>query len=37
MMRYHDAIASSFVAKVRGEVVAYFRAVAAKRHNSMRN
>jgi hypothetical protein len=32
-----DATASSFVAKVRGEVFAYFHAVAVKCHSSMRN
>jgi hypothetical protein len=32
-----DATASSFVARVRGEVFAHFHAVAVKRHSSMRN
>jgi hypothetical protein len=32
-----DATASSFVAKVRGEVFAHFHVVAVKRHSSMRN
>jgi hypothetical protein len=36
-VRCHDAIASSFVAKFRGEVLANFYAVAVKRHSSMRN
>jgi hypothetical protein len=36
-VRRHDATASSFVAKVRGEVFAHFHAVAVKLHNSMRN
>jgi hypothetical protein len=36
-VRCRDATASSFVAKVRGEVFAHFHAVAVKRHNSMRN
>jgi hypothetical protein len=30
----HDATASSFVAKVRGEVFTHFHAVAVKRHSS---
>jgi hypothetical protein len=33
----HDATASPFVAKVRGEILAYFHAVAVKRHSSMWN
>jgi hypothetical protein len=32
-MRSPDATASSFVAKVRGEVFAHFHAVAVKRHS----
>jgi hypothetical protein len=32
-----DATASSFFAKVRGEVFAHFHAVTVKRHSSMRN
>jgi hypothetical protein len=34
---YHDATASSFVAKVQGEDFANFHAVAIKRQSSMRN
>jgi hypothetical protein len=37
MVRYHDARAISFVAKVRGEVFAHFYVVTVKRHNSMRD
>jgi hypothetical protein len=37
MVRCRDATASSFIAKVRGEVFEYFHAVAVKRNNSMRN
>jgi hypothetical protein len=33
----NDATASYFVAKVRGEAVAHFHAVAMKRHSSLRN
>jgi hypothetical protein len=36
-MRCRDAIASSFVTKVRGEVFAHFHAVAVKLHSSVRN
>jgi hypothetical protein len=35
-VRCRDATASSFVAKVRGEVFAHFQAVAVKPHSSMR-
>jgi hypothetical protein len=35
-VRYRDATVSAFVAKVVGEVFAYFQAVALKRHSSMR-
>jgi hypothetical protein len=37
MVRFRDATATSFVAKVRGEVFAHFHAVAIKRHSSMWN
>jgi hypothetical protein len=37
MVRCRDATASSFVAKVLGEVIAHFHAVAVNRHSSMRN
>jgi hypothetical protein len=33
----HGATASSFVAKVRGEVFSYFHAVAVKHDSSMQN
>jgi hypothetical protein len=36
-VRCRDATASSFVAKVRGEVFAHFHALAVKRLNGMRN
>jgi hypothetical protein len=36
-VRWRDATASSFAAKVRGEVFTRFHAVAVKRHGSMRN
>jgi hypothetical protein len=36
-MRCRDAIASSFVVKVHGEVFAHFHAVVVKCHSSMRN
>jgi hypothetical protein len=36
-VRCRDATASSFVAKVRGEVFAHFHAVVVKRHCSVRN
>jgi hypothetical protein len=36
-VRCRDATASSFVAKVRGEVFAHFHAFAVKLHSSMRN
>jgi hypothetical protein len=34
-VRCHEAAASFFLAKVRGEVFAHFHAVAIKGHNSM--
>jgi hypothetical protein len=34
-MYFHDATASSFMAKVWGEVFAYFCAVTVKFHSSM--
>jgi hypothetical protein len=34
-VRYRDATGSSIVAKVRGEISAYFQAVATKRHSTM--
>jgi hypothetical protein len=37
MVLCSDVTASSFVAKVRGEVFAHFHAVAVKRHSSMWN
>jgi hypothetical protein len=37
MVLYHDATASSFVAKIRDEILAHFHAVAVKRHNIMQN
>jgi hypothetical protein len=37
MVNCRDATASSFVAKVRGEVFAHFHAVAVKHHSSMQN
>jgi hypothetical protein len=37
MVQCHDAAASSFVAKVQGEVFAHFHLVIVKRHNSMRS
>jgi hypothetical protein len=37
MVHCCDAIASSFVAKVRSEVFTHFHAVAVKCHSSMRN
>jgi hypothetical protein len=37
MVYCHDATASSFVAKVQGEVFAYFHAVAIKRYSSKWN
>jgi hypothetical protein len=36
-VRCRDATARSFVAKIRGEVFAYFHAFAMKRHSSMQN
>jgi hypothetical protein len=36
-VRCRDVTASSFVAKVLGEVFAHFHSVAVKRHSSMRN
>jgi hypothetical protein len=33
----HDAIASSFVAKVQGKVFSYFHAITVKCHSSMQN
>jgi hypothetical protein len=36
-LRCSDATASSFVAKVRGEVFAHFHTVAVKCHSIMRN
>jgi hypothetical protein len=36
-VRWCDATASSFVAKVQGEVLTHFHAVAIKRHSSMQN
>jgi hypothetical protein len=33
----HDATASSFVAKVRGEVFSHFHADAIKGHNNVQN
>jgi hypothetical protein len=35
MVRWRDATASSFVAKVRGEVFAHFQAAAVGCHSSM--
>jgi hypothetical protein len=37
MVRFLDATASSFVAKVRGEVFTRFHVVAMKRQSSVRN
>jgi hypothetical protein len=37
MVRCRDVTARSFVAKVRGEVFAYFNSVAVKRYSSMRS
>jgi hypothetical protein len=37
MARCRDARATSFIAKVRGEVFSHFDTVAVKRHSSMRN
>jgi hypothetical protein len=37
MLRCPDATANSFVANVRAEVFAHFRAVPIERHSSMRN
>jgi hypothetical protein len=37
VVRCRDATASSFVAKVRGEVFAHFHVFAIERHSSMRN
>jgi hypothetical protein len=37
MVHCHDATASSFVAKVRGEEFTHFHAVTVKRHSSIRN
>jgi hypothetical protein len=37
MVRYHDATASSSVAKVRGEDFTHFHAVTVKRQSSVRN
>jgi hypothetical protein len=36
-VRCRDATVSSFVAKLRGEVFAYFQALVVKRHSSMQN
>jgi hypothetical protein len=35
--RCHDATASSFVAKVLGEILSHFHSVALECHSSMRN
>jgi hypothetical protein len=37
MVHCHDARASSYGAKVWGEVFAHFHTVAVKRHRSMQN
>jgi hypothetical protein len=37
MAHYHDATASSLVAKVWDEVFAHFHALAEKRHSSAQN
>jgi hypothetical protein len=37
MVHYCGATATSFVAKVRGKVIAHFHIVTVKRHSSMRN
>jgi cold shock CspA family protein len=37
MVHCHDATASSFVTKGRGDVFAHFHAVTVKRHSSMQN
>jgi hypothetical protein len=37
MVCSHDATASSFVAKVQGEVIAHFHSMGIKHHSSMQN